>query len=271
MSLVTQHAIMAIGGAEDKIHGKEILQTFFHRCGGPDACIGVIPCASRDPVAIAGRYQQIFGDMGARAIKVMDIRDRSQGEDPSWKTVLEQCSGVFITGGDQVRLCGLLADTPLIDMIRQRAQLGEIALAGTSAGAAVMGHHMIAGGGSGESPNRSLVDMAIGLGFVPEVIVDQHFHNRNRMARLISAIAMQPDRLGLGIDEDTCALFERDGSFRVIGKGVITVVDPSAVTHTNEPDVAASDPLSIHGLQVHLLAHGDRFDWRHGKVVTVAR
>jgi cyanophycinase len=148
-------------------------------------------------VAIAGRYRAIFEEMGATAIAVMDIRDRSQGEDPSWKTVLEQCTGVFITGGDQVRLCGLLADTPLVDGLRQRAQLGEITLAGTSAGAAVMGYHMIAGGGSGESPNRSLVDMAIGLGFVPGVVVDQHFHNRNRMARLISAVAMQPDRLGL--------------------------------------------------------------------------
>jgi cyanophycinase len=114
------------------------------------------------------------------------------------------------------------------------------------------------------------VDMAIGLGFVPEVIVDQHFHNRNRMARLMSAMAMQPNRLGLGIDEDTCALFESDGSFRVIGKGVIAVVDPGDMTHTNEPDITASDPLSIHGLRLHLLAHGDRFDINHRKVLSTA-
>ncbi|WP_035987861.1 cyanophycinase [Leptolyngbya sp. KIOST-1] len=271
MSSVKHHAILAIGGAEDKIHGKEILHTFFERSGGIGATIGIIPCASRDPVAISARYQQIFADMGAADTVVMDIRDRGQGEDPSWKTVVEPCTGVFITGGDQVRLCGLLADTPLIDVVRQRAQLGEITLGGTSAGAAVMGHHMIAGGGSGESPNRSLVDMAIGLGFVPEVIVDQHFHNRNRMARLMSAMAMQPNRLGLGIDEDTCALFEGDGSFRVIGKGVIAVVDPAHMTHTNEPDISAADPLSIHGLQLHLLAHGDRFDIHHRKVLEAAR
>ncbi|NJL47342.1 MAG: cyanophycinase [Leptolyngbyaceae cyanobacterium SM2_5_2] len=270
MSFVKQHAILAIGGAEDKVHGKEILQTFFERAGGNSAHIGIIPCASRDPVAIAGRYQQIFEEMGAPAIEVMDIRDRAQGEDPAWKTLVEPCTGVFITGGDQVRLCGLLADTPLIDAVRQRAQLGEITLGGTSAGAAVMGHHMIAGGGSGESPNRALVDMAIGLGFVPEVIVDQHFHNRNRMARLMSAIAMQPDRLGLGIDEDTCVLFERDGSFQVIGKGVITVVDAERITHTNEPDIAPTEPLSIHGLSVHLLSHGDRFDLNHRKVLATS-
>ncbi|MFH7241302.1 MAG: cyanophycinase [Spirulina sp.] len=270
MSFVKQHAILAIGGAEDKVHGKEILHSFFERAGGSEARIGIIPCASRDPVAIAGRYQTIFGDMGAAAIEVMDIRDRSQGEDPAWKSVVESCTGVFITGGDQVRLCGLLSDTPLIDLVRQRAQLGEMTLGGTSAGAAVMGHHMIAGGGSGESPNRALVDMAIGLGFVPEVIVDQHFHNRNRMARLMSAIAMQPDRLGLGIDEDTCALFERDGSFRVIGKGVIAVVDADAITHTNEPDIAPTDPISLHGLKVHLLSHGDQFDINHRTILATA-
>ncbi|MGF1571042.1 MAG: cyanophycinase [Nodosilinea sp.] len=267
MSIETQHAIMAIGGAEDKVHGKEILHTFFERSGGIGAHIGIIPCASRDPEAISGRYRQIFEEMGAKAIVTMDIRDRAQGEDAAWKTVVEPCTGVFITGGDQVRLCGLLADTPLIDMIRQRAQLGEITLGGTSAGAAVMGHHMIAGGGSGESPNRSLVDMSTGLSFVPEVIVDQHFHNRNRMARLISAIAVQPDRLGLGIDEDTCVLFERNGSFQVIGKGVITVVDPKTITHTNEPDVEPTEPLSIHGLRVHLLVHGDRFDLYNHRVI----
>ncbi|MCG8362588.1 MAG: cyanophycinase, partial [Pseudanabaenales cyanobacterium] len=204
----------------------------------------------------------------AKAIQVMDIRTREQGEDPIWKAYLEGCTGVFMTGGDQVRLCGLLADTPLINQIRLRAQLGEITLAGSSAGAAVMGHHMIAGGGSGESPSRSLVDMATGLGIMPDLIVDQHFHNRNRMARLISAIAIQPDRLGIGIDEDTCTLFEGDSLFHVIGKGTVTVVDPGGVTHTNQPDVAATDPIGIHGLRVHVLIHGHGYDLKHNRVLS---
>lgn len=263
---VDTNAILVIGGAEDKVHGREILYTFFKQAGGTDAVIGIIPCASRDPLAISDRYKRIFKEMGARDIEVMDIRDRSQSEDPAWKLVLERCSGVFMTGGDQVRLCGLLADTPLVEILRQRAQLGSMALAGTSAGAAVMGHHMIAGGGSGESPNRSLVDMASGLAILPDVIVDQHFHNRNRMARLMSAVAMQPDRIGLGIDEDTCAFFEADNIFRVIGKGTITVVDPQKVTHTNEADIGATEPISLHGLQVHLLTHGDCFHMRHRQV-----
>jgi len=256
----TKTAIMIIGGAEDKVHGREILRSFFNRCGSTDARIAIIPSASREPAVIGERYREIFTEMGAKGIEILDIRDRDQCEDLLLQSYIENCTGVFMTGGDQLRLCGLLADTPLMNMVRQRAQRGEITLAGTSAGAAVMGHFMIAGGGSGESPNRSLVDITTGLGIIPELLVDQHFHNRNRMARLMSAIAAHSDRLGVGIDEDTCALFEGDGLLQVIGKGSVTIIDPADVIHTNHAAVAATDPLSISNLKVHLLVHGDQFD-----------
>jgi cyanophycinase len=255
----TKTAVLVIGGAEDKVHGREILHTFFTRAGGTDAHIIIIPSASREPAIIGGRYIRIFEEMGAHKVELLDIREREQCTDSYFQASLEACTGVFMTGGDQLRLCGVLADTPVMEIIRQRVHKGEIALAGTSAGAAVMGHHMIAGGGSGEPPNRSLVDMATGLGFIPEVIVDQHFHNRNRMGRLISAISGHPDRLGIGIDEDTCAMFERDGWLQVMGKGTVTIVDCTEVSYTNRPDVGASDPINIHNLRVHILSYGDRY------------
>jgi cyanophycinase len=270
MKQSTKTAILVIGGAEDKVHGKEILHTFFQRSGGVDAKIGIIPSASREPSIIGERYENIFKEMGAKDIKVLDVRDRSQGEDRYYQEFVEECTGVFMTGGDQLRLCGLLADTPLMERIRQRAQLGEISLAGTSAGAAVMGHHMIAGGSSGESPNRALIDMAMGLALIPEVMVDQHFHNRNRMARLLSAISGHPERLGIGIDEDTCAMFERDGIIQVIGKGCVTIVDARNMTYTNQGKVEASDPLSLHNLCLHILCHGDRYDMKKHQPVQSA-
>jgi cyanophycinase len=263
----TTTTIMVIGGAEDKVHGREILQTFFHRAGGTSARLAIIPSASRDPEAISTRYRTIFEEMGAEAVKVLDIRVREQGEDPAWIDYIEDCTGIFMTGGDQLRLGGLLADTVLMEKIRSNAQSGKIALAGTSAGAAVMGHHMIAGGGSGTSPNRSLVDMANGLDIIPEVIVDQHFHNRNRMARLLSAIAAHPDRLGIGIDEDTCALFEGDGIIRILGKGTVTIVDTKDIVHTNQPNVETTDPLSLFNLHLHILCHGDCYNMRSGKAL----
>lgn len=252
-------AILVIGGAEDKVHGREILHTFFGRAGTANARIAIIPSASREPTIIGERYQGIFENMGAKEIRILDVRDRSQGSDSYMQDYIEECTGVFMTGGDQLRLCGLLADTPLMEKVRQRVQQGELTLAGTSAGAAVMGHHMIAGGGSGESPNRALVDMATGLGIIPEVIVDQHFHNRNRMARLMSAVAAHPDRLGIGIDEDTCAMFERDGWLQVMGKGTVTIIDPGEMLYTNHTKVGATEPISLHNLRVHILSYGDRY------------
>jgi cyanophycinase len=267
----TKTAVLVIGGAEDKIHGRLILQTFFQRCGGSDARIAIIPSASREPAVIGSRYHDIFEEMGAKAIEVLDIREREHGEDPVWQAFVEDCTGVFMTGGDQLRLCGLLSDTPIMERVRMRAQLGEITLAGTSAGAAVMGQQMIAGGGSGESPNRSLVDMTAGLGIIPEVIVDQHFHNRNRMARLLSAIASHLDKLGIGIDEDTCAMFEGDGTFQVIGKGTVTVIDSSGASHPNQLTIGMNDPLSIHNLRLHVLSHGDRYDLYRRQIAMSSR
>ena len=260
-------AIMIIGGAEDKVHGREILHTFFARAGSRAAKIAIVPSASREPGAIGERYWRIFAEMGAKEIKAIDIRDRAQGDDQRWKEYVASCTGVFITGGDQLRLCGLLADTPVMEIIRSRTLAGEITLAGTSAGAAVMGQDMIAGGGSGEYPNRSLVDLTTGLSIVPEVIVDQHFYNRNRMGRLMSAIAIFRYRLGMGIDEDTCALVERDGTIVVMGKGTVTIIDPGEMEYTNEPYVTATAPLSAYNLRIHILSHGDRYNIRSRKVI----
>ncbi len=267
----TQTAIMVIGGAEDKVHGREILHNFFSRAGGEDARIAILPCASREPAIIGDRYRTIFTEMGAKEIEILNIEDRDQCNDPAMQDYVSNCTGIFMTGGDQLRLCGILSDTPLMEILRSRAQTGDVTLAGTSAGAAVMGYHMIAGGGSGETPNHSLVDMTLGLGIIPEVIVDQHFHNRNRMARLMSAIAGHPERLGIGIDEDTCAVFERDGTLQVIGKGAVTIVDPHEMTYTNQAEADRTDPLCICNLRVHVLSASCRYDLRHRKLTAPRR
>ena len=264
----TKTAILVIGGAEDKVHGREILQTFFNRCGGSDAIIGIIPSASREPALIGDRYYRIFQDMGAKEIKVLDVRDRDHGSEPGYLNYVETCTGVFMTGGDQLRLCGLLADTPLMERILARVRNQEITLAGTSAGAAVMGHQMIAGGRSGECPNRSLVDMATGFGVIPEVLIDQHFHNRNRLARLLSAIAAHPNLLGVGIDEDTCAMFENDHTIHILGKGTVTIVNPQVMTHTNYDQAHGTDPIALHNLRLHILSHGERYDLRNHEPIT---
>jgi len=266
MATPTRYPIMAIGGAEDKVGQRTILTTFFNNAGGPEATIGVVPCASQEPSVVGARYHGIFTEMGAPDVQVLDIRSPHECDEARWLELLDRCTGVFLSGGDQIRLFDFLHDSAFLLAMQKRLYMGTLALAGTSAGAAVMGERMVSGGSSGESPNRSLVDLMDGLGFIPELVVDQHFHNRNRMARLMSAIAANPDKLGLGIDEDTCAAFKGDGTFEVIGKGSVTVIDPTELTHTNYRFSEADTPLSLHNLRVHVLNEGDHYDYKDRSV-----
>lgn len=269
MVISTHYPVMVIGGAEDKVNGCDILTAFFKSAGGKLATIGIIPSASQEPSVVGDRYYQIFRGMGAQQVQILDIRQPQECDEPRWLDILASCTGVFVTGGDQLRLRDLIGGSKLMASIKERIELGNLVLAGTSAGAAIVGEQMIAGGSSGESPNQSLVDLTTGLGIFPELLVDQHFHNRNRMARLISAIAANPDKLGIGIDEDTCAAFATDGTFEVLGKGTITIVDPGKLTHTNYRASSQSSPLSLHNLTVHVLSQGDRYDYQNRFVVSV--
>ncbi|APB33008.1 cyanophycinase [Gloeomargarita lithophora Alchichica-D10] len=262
-----QASILVIGGAEDKVNQLEILQTFWQRAGGVDAQLGIIPAASGEPAMIGEIYQRLFENMGCKAVQVLDVREREQSEDPSWHNHLGEMTGIFLTGGDQLRLATLLADSALLTALRFYRERGTLTLAGTSAGAAAMGYHMIAGGGSGESPHPALVSMAGGLGFLPGVIVDQHFHNRNRVARLLSAVVMHPECLGVGVDEDTCAVFEADGQLQVVGRGTVMIVDAGEASYFCEPQPHSTLPISAHNLRVHLLRWGDRFDVQHRRVL----
>jgi cyanophycinase len=268
MAISTQYPIMVIGGAEDKVNECSILTAFLESAGGKLATIGIMPCASQEPSVVGDRYYQIFQGMGAQQVQVLDIRQPNECDEERWLDILGNCTGIFVTGGDQIRLCDLIRGSKFIESVKERVRLGTLVLAGTSAGAAIMGEKMISGGSSGESPNRSLVDLAAGLGIIPELLVDQHFHNRNRMARLISAIAAHPDKLGMGIDEDTCAAFKDDGTFEVLGKGSITLVDPGKLTHTNYLESDEVSPLSLHNLTVHVLSEGDRYNYQERVVLS---
>lgn len=258
MTEPSKPAVIVIGGGEDKINERKVLRLFVSYAGASSARIAIIPSASREPHIIGKIYTDIFQELGAEYVEVLDIRDRDHAQDP---TVLDNFNGVFLTGGDQVRLCNLIGDTPLAYQIRDRVHKGRLTLAGTSAGAAVMGHHMIASGISGEPPHKEMVSMGIGLGILPGIVIDQHFQNRNRMARLITAIAAHPDRLGIGIDEDTAAIFAYENSeiVDVQGSGTVTIIDPQEVTYTNQHFISGTAPLAIHNLRVHILCSGGKY------------
>jgi cyanophycinase len=249
--------IIPIGGAEHKKRRPQILSRFVELCGGPDARILVIPTASllneTGPL-----YKELFESMGANSMCV-PIEKRDECFNQEILRVLASATGIFITGGNQLRLSTILGGTPVARLIRSLNADGAH-VAGTSAGAAIVSEHMIAGGRSGSSPRESGVELVPGLGLTNRVIIDQHFNQRQRMGRLLAALSFNPFACGLGIDENTAGFIGPDGNMEVVGRGTVTVVDPSGLRHSSMSYVRRAEAVTLIGLKLHVLASGAHFN-----------
>jgi cyanophycinase len=251
--------LMAIGGAEDKVRERVILRAFVEAAGGPDANLVVLATAS-EFAETGDRYATLFESMHADTVEVLRVRNREDALDAGSGVLdlLEFASGLFITGGSQLRISAALGGTAIADKIRRRHADGMV-VAGTSAGAAILSEHMISMGDSGATPRRRLVQMAKGLGLTQDLIVDQHFRQRDRLGRLVTALSYNPEPLGVGVDEDTAAVIH-DDILRVIGSGAVTVLDASGLRYTDSPEVRRGQPLALLGLKLDFLTSGCRYD-----------
>jgi len=250
--------LMPIGGAEEKEGSPQILKRFVELCGGRAARIAVIPTASelRDTGA---RYERYFGDLRVAEVRALPFVTRADCEHPDSLEFLEQADGIFLTGGNQLRLSTTLGGTVVARTIRRRHAAGAH-VAGTSAGAAFLPEHMIAFGEEGATPRANMVTLAPGLGLTNRVIVDQHFRQRDRLGRLLTAISYNPFAVGIGLDEDTAAIIDGDGKLEVVGSGALTIVDPSGIEYSSMDSAQKAQPVSIIGAKLHVLVAGARFD-----------
>lgn len=250
--------VIPIGGAEEKIDNPKILQKFVDLAGGKDAVISVIPTASQlDDTG--ERYETLFRELGAGKTYSLPITERADAQKQQYVDILEQSTAIFITGGNQLRLSTVLGGTPIAKAIRQLNARG-VHYAGTSAGAAIVSQHMITGGSTGIVPTENGVSLAPGMGLINTVVIDQHFNQRNRLARLLSAVSYNPFLIGIGLDEDTAAFIDGDNEFTVVGSGAITVIDPSDIEYSSMADARTGDALTLLNLKVHILAAGSRYN-----------
>ena len=250
--------IVPIGGAENKENDRRILERFVRVSGGADADIVVIPTASR--VHETGpRYEQVFSELGARCVTVMDFDTRRDCQEQGRLDRITQASGIFFTGGNQLRLTTLLGGTPVAKLIRARNARG-VTVGGTSAGASILSEHMIASGDEGSAMIAGSVRLAPGLGLTNRFIIDQHFRQRDRFGRLLTALAYNPFAIGIGLDEDTAAFISPEEILEVEGSGGATVVDPSEVNFSSIHQVEEGQPVCMLGLKVHLLTPGATFN-----------
>lgn len=250
--------IIPIGGAEEKLHDPQILDRFVEICGGKSARIAIIPTASE--LEDTGRnYEKLFRKLGIKHAKVLQMLTREDCHRSEFTDYIEKSDGVFMTGGNQLRLSTTLGGTPVAQMIRRRNASG-LHVAGTSAGAAFMPEHMIAGGDEGCTPTPAMVTLAPGLGLTNNFIIDQHFRQRDRIGRLLTALAYNPFAVGIGLDEDTAAFIRPGDDLEVVGSGGITVIDPTKLSYSSMDRARRGDPVSLIDVKLHILIAGGRFE-----------
>lgn len=263
----TRGWIVPIGGAENKENDKRILARFVAVSGGADADIVVIPTASRLHET-GPRYEQLFRQLGAARVSIMDFDTRRDCHEPGRLARLGEASGIFFTGGNQLRLTTLLGGTPVAKLIRGRNAHG-VTVGGTSAGASILSEHMIAFGDDGSSAISGSVRLAPGLGLTNRFVIDQHFRQRDRLGRLLTALAYNPFAVGIGLDEDTAAFIGPDDTLEVEGTGGVTVVDAADVSFSSMDMVNEGQPICMLGLKLHLLVSGATFNL-HTRVASAA-
>ncbi len=250
--------VIPIGGAEDKISDRVILRKFVDLCGGKKADIAIIPTASELPTTGA-KYEEVFRSLGVHSAIELPYKTRVDAERADWMKVLMHASGVFLTGGNQLRLSTILGGTEVSQTLRRRNARG-VHIAGTSAGAAFVSEHMIAGGKGGSTPRAGQVVLAPGLGLTNRIIVDQHFRQRDRLGRLLAAIAYNPFAIGIGLDENTAGFIGPDAVMEIVGEGGMTIIDVSALQHSGMATAEHNQPVNLIGVRLHVLTAGSRFD-----------
>ena len=258
MTAAPVRRLMVIGGAENKLGRARVLRRFVRLAGGSTARIVLLPTASSVPDEMVAMYTEVLGRLGVRTVTAVAPTNRLQCDHPSLTTPLEQATGIFMTGGNQLKLAQVIAGTAVAQAIHD-AYLRGCIVAGTSAGASIMSSHMISMGDEGVTPRQRSSQLSAGLGLLPDVVIDQHFDQRGRYGRLLSLVAQSPSLLGMGIDEDTAALVTDGRRLEVLGAGGVFLVDASrALSDAHEARQGAA--LLVSGAVVHSLPSGARFD-----------
>lgn len=248
--------LIIIGGHEDKEGDRTILKEVARRVGKGRLVIASV--ASHEPKGYFENYQKAFADLGVTDTSDLYIEERSEAAQAEKLSLFEGATGVFFTGGDQLRITSQIGDTPIEQRVRDIYAAGGV-ICGTSAGASAMCETMLVKGRGSESYRMGELRMGPGLGLIRSVIIDQHFAERGRMGRLLGAVAQNPRLLGIGIDEDTAIVVENE-AFTVLGSGAVYVVDGGGVTHSNIAEAKREDVLSMYDVCVHVLGASERFD-----------
>jgi len=250
--------LVAIGGGDISEGDAPLLKEFVKLARGARARIVVMTVATDDPQAAATQYKNAFKRLGVDDVKAVDVSARADVSVPESLEAIENATGLFFTGGDQLHITSLLGGTEMQALMHRRYERGLV-IGGSSAGAAMMSNSMIIGGDGEDNPKVGAVEIGPGMDLIIGAIIDTHFSQRGRYGRLLTAVAHYPQDLGIGIDEETAMIVNKN-EFEVAGKGAVTIIDGGTMTYTSLPYAEDGDGLSLYGVSVHVLAAGAKFD-----------
>ncbi|MGI6096961.1 MAG: cyanophycinase [Dethiobacteria bacterium] len=255
---MSERNLLIIGGAEDKTGNCFLLREFVKLAGSSKSRLAVITTAAAAPRKVGEEYRRLFLKLGASSVDIIAF-DKRREVSREAAASLFKATGIFISGGDQLRLTGILGGTVIHSAIKKCYAEGTI-VAGTSAGAAVVGATMIVGGDDERAPKKEILRMAPGFALLSDVVIDQHFAQRGRLGRLLAVVAQNPAVFGIGIDENTAALFKDENSFYVLGSETVSVIDGQGISFSNVSDQRENEALSLFDVQLHILSAGAAFN-----------
>ncbi|CAN5328532.1 cyanophycinase [soil metagenome] len=251
------------GVDEDKYPNRVILPEIINLAGGAENRIELLTCASGIPEKVWEDYRKIFKKLGAENLGNLFIRDHEiENNEKEILRRLEKADLILLTGGDQKQLINNLRGTEFHELMLQRYLHDDFIIAGTSAGAMALSGVSILGEKEGNIYQKDDLIMDTGLGFMNHTIIDTHFTQRSRLERLAQAIVLYPDKLGIGIGEDTALIIKDGNDCEVIGSGKIILIDG---THFEQEKLGGNgrdtdnEAIPLFNLTVHILFPGDEY------------
>jgi len=241
-------SLVVVGGGRV---GPEIVSEFLRLAGGKQAPIVVIPTAGGDsiypqPCACA----RLLVEAGASDVTVLHTYDPKVADTESFVAPLRRASAVWFPGGRQWRLADAYLGTRTERELHALLERGGV-IGGTSAGASIQASYLVRGAPEGNTVMMS-PGHEQGFGFLRNVAVDQHVLARSRLNDLPLVLAKHPQLLGIGIDEGTAIVVQRD-TFAVVGVSKVFVYG----------GYDAPDSAKVY----RTLQSGDRYDLKERRLV----
>ena len=249
--------LFIIGGGD---RASLLMDRFVALAGGAQSKILVVPFASSEAEETGMAQAEELTALGCDASYIFFGKGEADLEENLKK--LDGVTGVFFSGGDQVRLADMLLGTKFLEKIKEVYFQGGV-VGGTSAGAAVMSKIMITGNElvSGDTSSsfacikKGNVETVEGFGFIDFAIIDQHFIQRKRENRLINLV-IENKIPGIGIDECTAIIVGDGRSFEVFGDRSVMVFEPLS----SEPlRTDAKGNLAGEQIKLTILLSGDNY------------